>query len=197
VLVGSTLELGNGSMAGFPRAELIVRLPHGQVDGFEQSVLAPLPDEAPGHITIRSRSTTAEDLTQALADVDRRLAQLVNFRDRLTELAKRSDAKVDDLIKVESELAETQSQIETLSGQQLHLEDQVGTERLTINFQSETTITSASNPIVLTFQDAGSLLSRNVAEALRILIGAGPWLILLGLFGALLRSVWRLLRRKR
>jgi|HubBroStandDraft_1064217.scaffolds.fasta_scaffold00018_69 hypothetical protein len=197
LLVGSKIELEHSGWPGYPRATLEVRLPPGQVDRFEASVLAPLPDEPPGNLIIRARSTTAEDLTQAIADLDRRLAQLGNFRDRLTELAARPDAKIDDLIKIESELAETQSQIEALTGQQLHLADRVATERLAISFESETVPAAPANPVIRTLRNAGEELSGNAASALEILIGAGPWLILAGLFGALVRFTWRLLRRKR
>jgi glycerol-3-phosphate acyltransferase PlsY len=40
------------------------------------------------------------------------------------------------------------------------------------------------------------MFSRNVAQALAVLIGIGPWLVLAGLLVALLRFTWRRLRRK-
>ncbi|HVJ51035.1 MAG TPA: DUF4349 domain-containing protein [Aliidongia sp.] len=197
VLIAASIQLGNENWAGFPRASLQVRLPHGQVEPFEEAAMAPLPGEAAGAVTVKSRSTKAEDLTEAITDGDRRLSELTNFRDRLTELAKHADAKVEDLIKIESSLAETQSQIEALTAQQQHLADRVATELLDIDFQSRNTIAAASNPVALVFKDAGQLLSRNVAEVLRVAIASLPWLFLAGLFAWLARASWRLFRRRR
>ncbi len=191
ILVGSSIEHGNSSWTGYPRATLTIRLPHGKVDGFEDTVLAPLPDEALGHVAIRSRSTNAEDLTQAIGDLDRRLDQLTNFRDRLTVLAKHTDAKVEDLIKVEQQLAETQSQIEALIGQHQHLNEQVATEKLTIEFQSETPLTAPSNPVAVALAHAGADLSRNAGLAITALIDALPWLLLFALVAPPLRWTWR------
>jgi hypothetical protein len=115
-----------------PSATLTVRLAHDAVAPFEADLLAPLPGEAPNDATLRSHSTTADDLTAAIADVERRQAQLSDYRDRLMELLKRSDVRVEDLIRIESELSNTQSQLETIAAQAKTLDQRVDTERLTI-----------------------------------------------------------------
>jgi hypothetical protein len=192
LLLGANLRSGSG----YPQAELTLRLPHGQVDAFEQRVLAPLPDEAPEAIEIVSRSTEAEDLSQAMLDVERRLSQRTQYRDRLLELAKRSDAKVEDLIKVENELATAQSEIEALSAQQQHLNDQVATEKLTIAFASRQSLVARENPIVEVWHESAGLFSRNVADALRAMIMTLPWLVPIVLLIQVIRLLWRFLRRR-
>jgi hypothetical protein len=192
LLLGANLRSG----FGYPQADLTLRLPHDQVDAFEQRVLAPLPGEAPDALGIVSRSTEAEDLNQAMLDVERRLAQQTQYRDRLLELAKRSDAKVEDLIKVESELATVQSEIETLTAQQQHLNDQVATEKLTIAFAARQSLAAQENPIVEVWHDAAGLFSRNVAEALRAMIMTLPWLLPIVLLIQVIRLLWRFLRRR-
>jgi Domain of unknown function (DUF4349) len=193
LLLSADLRSGNG----YPRAGLTVRLPHGQVEAFEQSVLAPLPGETAGETAILSRSTSAEDLTQALQDTERRLSELTQYRDRLMELAKRSDAKVEDLIKVESELASTQSQIEAIIAQQKHLNDEVATEKLTIDLTARQSIAAAENPIVRVWHDSAGILSENVADALRAIIATLPWLVPLVLLIQILRLLWRFMRRRK
>jgi len=193
VLLGANFSSGNG----YPRASLVLRLSHGQVEPFEQAVLAPLPDETPGAASVLQRSTEAEDMTQALLDIGRRLSQLTQYRDRLLELAKHTDAKVEDLIKVESELATTQSQIEALVAQQQHVNDQVATEKLTIDLAARQTIGAAENPIAEAWHNAAGLFSASVAGALLVTIEALPWLVPIGLLILLLRLLWRFLRRRR
>lgn len=193
LLLSADLRSGNG----YPRASLTVRLPHGQVEAFEQSVLAPLPGETAGDTSVQSRSTSAEDLTQALLDVDHRLSELTQYRDRLMELAKRSDAKVEDLIKVESELAATQSQIEAMVAQQKHLNEQVATEKLTIDLTARQSIGSAENPIVRVWYDSTRILSENIAGALRAIIATLPWLVPLVLLIQILRLLWRFMRGRK
>jgi hypothetical protein len=192
LLLGANLRGG----AGYPQADLTLRLPHGQIDAFEARVLAPLPDEAPDTIEIVSRSTEAEDLSQAMLDVERRLNQRAQYRDRLLELAKRSDAKVEDLIKVESELATVQSEIEALSAQQQHLNDQVATEKLTIAFASRQSLVAQENPIVEVWHESAGIFSRNVADALRAMIMTLPWLVPIVLLIQVIRFLWRFLRRR-
>jgi len=192
LLLGANLRGGSG----YPQAELTLRLPHGQVDAFEARVLAPLPDEAPEAIEIVSRSTEAEDLSQAMLDVERRLSQRTQYRDRLLDLAKRSDAKVEDLIKVESELATVQSEIEALSAQQQHLNDQVATEKLTIAFAARQSLVARENPIVEVWHESAGLFSRNVADALCAMIMTLPWLVPIVLLIQVIRLLWRFLRRR-
>ncbi len=192
LLLGATLQSGSG----YPQAELTLRLPHGQIDAFEARVLAPLPDEAPETLEIVSRSTEAEDLSQAMLDVERRLSQRTQYRDRLLELAKRGDAKVEDLIKVENELATAQSEIEALTAQQQHLTDQVATEKLTIAFAARQSLAARENPIVEVWHESAGLFSRNVADALRAMIMTLPWLVPIVLLIQVIRLLWRFLRRR-
>ncbi len=55
-------------------------------------------------------------------------------------MAKRADAKVDDLIKVESELSTTQSQIEELTADQSRLNQRVATEMETVQIAGRVTV---------------------------------------------------------
>ena len=115
-----------------PGALLTVRLAHDGVALFEADLLKPLPGEAPNDAVLRSRSTTADDLTAVIADVERRQAQLSDYRDRLMDLLKRPDVRVEDLIKIESELSNTQSQLEAITAQKKTLDQRVDTEKVTV-----------------------------------------------------------------
>ncbi len=185
-----------------PVATLSVRLTHEGVAPFEKAVLKPLPGEQPNDIAVQSRSTSAEDLTAAIFDGDRRLAQLSDYRDRLTQIAKRADAKVDDLIKVEGEISTTQSQIEELTADQHRLGERVATELETVQITGRVVVGKGSD-IAEVWHRAGQLFDRNIADALEGVIQAAPWVItvlallfLLPVVRVLVRVLWRIGRRR-
>ncbi|GGF09349.1 hypothetical protein GCM10011611_13560 [Aliidongia dinghuensis] len=197
VLVNASIDAGDPRNGRPPHAGLTMRVPHDAVAAVEQGIAAPVPGEAPGAIELRSRNTSADDLTTAIQDVDRRLAQLTDYRDRLTALAKRADAKVEDLIKVEQELSNTQSQIETITAQQKHLNEQVATELLTINLAAEPTPETMTGPIGQVWRNAGTVLGQNTAAALHFAIGAVPWLVIAAVAFTLLAVLRQVFRRRR
>jgi hypothetical protein len=185
-----------------PVATLSVRLPHEAVAPFEQIVLKLLAGEQASDVAVLSRSTSAEDLTAVIQDGDRRLAQLSDYRDRLNQLAKRADAKVDDMIKVEGELSTTQSQIEELTAEQSRLNQRVATEMETVQITGRVSVGTGSD-IAEVWHRAGELLDRSIADALQFLIQAVPWiitliiaLVLLPIARVLVRVLWRAGRRR-
>ncbi len=111
-LVRASIYVGDPNTGQPPEATLNVRLPHDQIAAFEKILFARLPGEGEGEPLLRQRTTDAEDLTYAIADNDRRLAQAMDYRERLLVLSKQSGAKVADLIQIEEKLSEVQSNIE-------------------------------------------------------------------------------------
>jgi hypothetical protein len=195
VVLNTSFDVAELAGAAHPNATLTVRLAHDAVAPFEAALLAPLPGEAANDAVLRSRSTTADDLTAAIADVERRQAQLADYRDRLIELSKRPDVKVEDLIKIESELSNTQSQLETIAAQKKTLDQRVDTERLTIYLNTHDENEGFFGPVVQAWDQAGRVLGDNAGLAIRFSIGILPWLpiVLLGLF--LVRLIFRRWRR--
>jgi hypothetical protein len=191
-LLGSEITASTYS-AYNSHAELRFRLPHASVQKIEDAVLAPAGKE--GTVRIRARSTTAEDLTGPIADIDRRLQLAKDYRERLTKIAARPDLPTNDLIKVESELSNTQQQIENMTAEQRGLSHRVETELLTIGFYDTPTIGSAFQPIGRSFQQAGITFGRNVADAIEFTIGALPYLPLGAVFFVLAGYGWKLFRR--
>lgn len=198
VLLNASVEEVGFDRGRHPVATLSVRLAHEAVGPFEQAVLKPLPGEQAGDVAVVSRSTSAEDLTAAIQDGDRRLAQLTDYRERLTQLAKRTDAKVEDLIKVQSELSSTQSQIEELTAEQKRLGERVDTELETVQITGKVTIGQGSE-IAEVWHRAGQILDGAVAGSLQFLIAAVPWIvtllvamILLPIVRIVVRVFWRI-----
>jgi hypothetical protein len=146
---------------------------------------------------LTSRSTRAEDLAQPIEDTQRKLALLTTHRDRLTEIMKSKDLKIEQLITVSKELATVQTQIDALGTDQAQLQRRVDTDLLTINlappdvayFAQETPIRDALRVFGSNFREAVSQVITFIAFVL-------PWLVIVlpGLF--LLRFFWARIGRR-
>jgi hypothetical protein len=182
--------------APLPVANLSVALPHDSVAVFEQSLLDPLPNENKDDVVIKARITNAQNVTNQVRDIESRLSQLTNYRDRMMELSKRGGAKTDDLIKIEGEISRTQSEIEQIEGQRRDLAERIAKENLTISFEAQSTVIDALQPVRDVWQGSLRLLGESAAGALALVVGVVPWIpvFLLGFFG--LRWLWRRTRRK-
>lgn len=140
---------------------------------------------------LTSRSTRAEDLAQPIADTQRKLALLSTHRDRLAEIMKSKDLKIEQLITVSKELATVQTDIDSLSTEQAQLRRRVDTDLLTINLSPPNAAYIAQQTPI---RDALRYFGRNFREAVAQVIGfvavVVPWLVILlpGLF--LLRASW-------
>ncbi|MEQ1865273.1 MAG: DUF4349 domain-containing protein [Micropepsaceae bacterium] len=182
--------------APLPVANLSVALPNESVALFEEGLTAPLPNENKDDVRITSRNTNAQNVTNQVKDIEGRLSQLTNYRDRMMELSKRGGAKTDDLIKIEGEISRTQSEIEQIEGQRRDLAERIAKENLTISFEAQSTVIDALQPVRDVWQDSLRLLGESAAGALALVVGILPWIpvFLLAFFG--LRWVWRRAHRK-
>jgi hypothetical protein len=183
----------NGEYAG-PSAILVVSLPHDRIADFERDLLAPVAGE--GAATVRSRSTTAENVSGESADASRKLAQLTDYRDRLAALAKRPGLSVDDLIKVESELSKAQGDLDDAVSQKNSLGERVAKERLSVSLEMRPGVDDAFRPVGRVWRSSVQLFGQSTASALQFLIQVIPWLPLI--IGALflVRWLWRIARRR-
>jgi hypothetical protein len=196
-LLEASITVGNPNVGIRPNARLSVRLPHDSVTRFQSLLLEPLPGENAGEPSVRRNSTTAEDLTPEMADLDRRLAQSTDYRDRLTVLSRRGDAKVDDLIKVQQTLSEVQSSIESMSAQSRQLNTRVDTELLNIALSAYEPLIAVSSPLGNAWRDSALALGESTASAFLFVVVLLPWLPLVALGGAALAWLWRLIRKGR
>jgi hypothetical protein len=197
ILVHASIVAGDERGGAQPSAELTVRLPHDKIAAYQTALLSPLEGEAKGEPIIRQSSTDAEDLTFAIQDADRRMAQLVDYRDRLTALAKRGDAKTQDLIQIEEKISEVQSEIEQLQAQQRGLNLRVATELLSIDMSPIAGLANVRSPLAEAWRNAGTILGDSAARAFTFLVSALPWLPLVALGLWLLVRLWRMVRGRR
>jgi hypothetical protein len=171
-------------------ASLHLRLPHDFIVPFVNALTSPLPGEPPGVAQVRQQSTTAEDLGQPIADVQRRLAQLTDYRDRLQTLEKRPDIHVDDLIKIAGEMSQVQTQLEAADAEKHELAERVDTEELDIAFD-EPVREGAFEAVRMAWARGAETFSFSMATAIEFSIAAIPWLPLLALLMLTARAARR------
>ncbi|MER2250322.1 DUF4349 domain-containing protein [Methylorubrum podarium] len=191
-LLNSSIRDGGGTSQ--PQAQVQVRLPHEAVAAYVAFVTAPLPGEAAGDVVLIEQATRAEDLTAALTDTGRRLAQLSDYRTRLTALAEKPDNRAEDLIKIAGELAQVQSQIEEAEAARRGLDERVDTEIVTVAFRTSRARAGAFAPVQEVWARSGPILGESAASALRFTVASLPWLPVVLLALLLLRLVWRIRR---
>ena len=196
-LIEASITVGNANAGIRPNASLSVRLPHDSVAKFQTGLLKLLPGEGPGEPSVRRSSTNAEDLTLQITDNDRRLAQATDYRDRLTVLSRRGDAKVDDLIQVQEKLSEVQSSIEAMTIESRQLNTRVDTEMLNISLSSYDRLTAVSSPLGEAWRNSARELGQSTASAFLFVVVLLPWLPVIAFGGLALMWLWRFLRKIR
>jgi hypothetical protein len=138
---------------------------------------------------IASRSTTAEDLAGPIEDTAKKLAMLNDYRAKLEALRDRSSGDVDSLIKLTRELAQVQSEIESLTGSHAQLIRRVETEILNVSISSFHN-QSFWNPIKTSTADFGENLSEAIATFITSLAYLLPW-VLLAILAIWIWRKWR------
>lgn len=137
-----------------------------------------------------------EDLAQPVAGAARRLRDLEEYRSRLAALARREDTRVEDAIRLASEISEVQSRIEELTAERRGLDERIEQELVAVEFESRTPMGGAMAPVMEVFARSFDILGRSAAEVLWFVLTIAPWLpfVVLGL--ASLRFLGRMRRRR-
>ena len=118
-------------------ANIVARVPADTLDAF----VADLGDLG----TVISMSITAQDVTTQVVDLDARIGVLQTSIDRLKSLQAQATS-VTDLVAVESELANRQGELDSLTAQRGYLGQQVAMSTVTVSLSPITELTSSTAP---------------------------------------------------
>ena len=92
---------------------------------------------------VGSESISSKDVTEEWVDLDARIKTQKKLEEQYLEISK-SAGKVDDLLSVQKQLAEVRGEIEKLEGRQRLLANQVALSTITVSFETERPLISAS-----------------------------------------------------
>lgn len=174
-------------------AELTIRIPAENYETFLDGALQY------GNVTRRTDST--EDVTTAYIDTEARLESLRTQEQRLLELASMAGS-LEDLLKIETELANVRYQIESYTKQLRYLQNQVRYSTITISLQEVTTYTIPQGRNFFgrvwdAIKGSGIFVLRFLEVVLIILIYLLPFLILAAIIYYAFRPLWKKAAQKR
>lgn len=143
---------------------------------------------------VSSQSVTAEDLAGPIEDSAKKLAMLSDYRSKLEVLRNKASGDIDAMISVNKELAQTQAEIETISGQRAHNLLRVNTEILNISISANSKL-SPWRPVGQALADFGDDLAKGTSNAITAIAYLIPWSIAFLFFAWLARKLWRRFRK--
>jgi hypothetical protein len=158
----------------------------------ELKIPAPRYDQAVGSLSsigkVETVNSTAQDVGEEFVDVTARVSNARRLEDRLITLLSTRTGKLDEVLRVERELARVREEIERYEGRLRYLSSRVATSTLTITVHEPAPIlgnTPGENPIASALRRAwknfvalvaGLIASLGVLIPLA-LVGLGAWAI--------------------
>jgi Domain of unknown function (DUF4349) len=136
-----------------------------------------------------NRSSTAEDLADAIQDTQSRLEMLSGYRKQLLELQSKAGTNIDAAIKIASELSTVQAKLEQAAGEAAYQTKRTTTEVVGINF-AVPLHTAYWTPIRNSLRAFWGNFTNGLAQAITAIAYIVPWLFVLvpALYGA--RFLW-------
>jgi len=147
--------------------------------------------------SVLQHMTESEDKTAVVIDVEAKLKNLTDFRDRLRAMLAKGATNLKDVIEVERELSRVQAELDSLATRRRVLANETEKVAVRIDFRPEKSIegTAVSAPIARAWRSATHVFSESTAALLTFIFAVIPWLlVLVPLFwisGKLIRKVLR------
>ena len=173
-----------------PSASLYVRIPPRNVAIFLTGLAKN------GEVMQHGRDS--EDKTSQVVDTDARIKNLSELRDRLRLMLMDKAAKFKDIIDVERELANTQSQLDALNSMRKILSQETDLVAVNIDFIATQGITEQGffAPVARALKDAGFVMMQSFGSVITFIMSAIPWLLIGIPFIWLARRVWTKIKTK-
>lgn len=188
-VVSSSITTRTGELE--PSGALLLRV----VPGDLQKVL----DRIQSAGQIATHTTERVDKTTEVIDTEAKIKNLTSFRDNLRGMLGKPSAKVKDLVEIQQQLTETQSQLDSETAQRKILANE--TEKVAVDISFRMARTSerggAFSEIRTALRESGSVLADSIATLITVIVAVIPWLILIVPGIWVLAKVWRRLRRNR
>jgi hypothetical protein len=158
-------------------------------------------NEAEGlSVQVNQRRVSGQDVTEEFVDLESRLKSKKAVESRLLDFMKQAQ-KTEDLLKISSDLADVQEEIEQIAGRKKFLENQTALSTVTITLQeNEVPVPKIDNDNLNTWQK----IKKQFADNINILLAAGSGIIvflignlpILLIVGAIVAAVIYFVRKK-
>jgi vacuolar-type H+-ATPase subunit I/STV1 len=149
--------------------------------------------------SVAQHTTEREDKTTAVVDTDAKVKNLTSFRDNLRAMLAKPSATVKDLIEIQQQLTETQSELDSETAQRKILANETEKIAVGISFRVEESRGNGGGfaEIRDALRESGSVLGDSTASLITVIVAVIPWLILIVPALWLFAKAWRKRRRNR
>lgn len=153
--------------------------------------------EKAGKVAVHT--TEREDKTTQVVDTEAKIKNLTAFRDNLRSMMARPSATVKDLVEIQKQLTDTQSELDSETAQRKILANETEKVAVTIDFRVDRAGkgTGAFSDVWDALSDSAAVLAESTAALITVIVAVIPWLILIVPAIWFLRKVWKGYRRKR
>lgn len=188
-VVSSTITARTGEVE--PSGAISLRV----VPGDLQKLLDRLQDVG----QIATHTTERVDKTTQVIDAEAKIKNLTAFRDNLRAMLGKPSATVKDLVEIQEQLTETQSQLDSETAQRKILANETEKIAVDISFRVARSTESGSgfSEIRSALRESGSVLADSTASLITVIVAIIPWLVLIVPGVWFFVKVWRKLRRNR
>ena len=148
---------------------------------------------------IAQHTTERKDKTTAVVDTEAKIKNLTNFRDSLRAMLAKPSAKVADLVEIQKQLADTQSELDSETAQRKRLANETEKIAVEISFRVERSTGNAGGfaQIWNALRESGSVLGDSTASIITTIVAIIPWLVLILPAIWLLAKGWKKLKLRR
>ena len=148
---------------------------------------------------IAQHTTEREDKTAVVVDTEAKIKNLTSFRDNLRAMLGKPSATVKDLVEIQQQLTETQSELDSETAQRKILANETEKIAVEISLRVERPRDNAGGFALIwnALRESGSVLGDSTASLIYTIVAIIPWLILILPGCWVLLRLWRKLRRRR
>ena len=155
-----------------------------------------------GLASVVSHTTTSEDKTAEVIDVEARIKNRTEFRDSLRAMLGDTVTKrtMADLLAIQRTLSDTQAELDAIATQRKVLAQQTSKQHIQIQFTPKRVLVAGGgdgySPMKEALRNAGAVLAESVGALITFVAAVLPWLVIVVLpLAWLARVLWR--RRSR
>jgi len=148
---------------------------------------------------IARHTTDRQDKTTAVVDTEAKIKNLTGFRDNLRAMLARPSAAVKDLVEIQKQLTDAQTELDSETTQRKILANETEKIAVEIAFRVERPSgnTGGLAQIWDALRESGSILGDSTAFLITTIVAIIPWLILIVPAVWLLAKAWRKLKLRR
>lgn len=148
---------------------------------------------------VAQHTTEREDETISVVNTDAKIKNLTSFRDNLRAMLVRPSAKLSDLVEIQKQLTDTQSELDSETAQRKILANETEKIAVEISFR---VVRRGENPsgiaeIWNALRQSGSILADSISDLITTVFTIIPWLVLIVPICWILAKAWKKMRRQR